>query len=230
MLEFKEIHLPRTSFKCEASFKISPGSRVILMGRSGSGKTSLLSLLAGFEKPTQGQILWKGHDLTSLPPQQRPITMLFQNYNLFPHLTVFQNICLGVRPSLKLNTREQQKVMAALEEFQISHLKEQYPSRLSGGEIQRVALARSFLRQCEILILDEPFAALGPRMRQEMIQLLLDLQKKKNLTLFMVTHQPEDALNLGERLIFLEEGHITLDSLLPEALESIKLKSYLAKN
>ncbi len=230
MLEFKDIQLQRTSFKCEARFNISPGSRVILMGRSGSGKTSLLSLLAGFEKPSRGQILWKGQDLTSLLPQQRPLTMLFQNYNLFPHLTVFQNVCLGIRPSLKLNAREQEQVTNALEEVQIQHLNAQYPSHLSGGEIQRVALARSFLRQSEILILDEPFAALGPRMRQEMVQLLLDLQQKKNLTLLMATHQPEDALNLGERLIFLEEGHITLDSLLPEALESMELKSYLAKN
>lgn len=230
MLEFKDIQLPRTSFNCVANFKILPGSRVILMGRSGSGKTSLFSLLAGFEKPTKGRILWKSQDLTALPPQQRPLTMLFQNYNLFPHLTVFQNVCLGVRPSLKLNTHEKKQVMDALDELQIQHLKDQYPSRLSGGEIQRAALARSFLRPSEILILDEPFAALGPRMRQEMVHLLLDLQKKKNLTLLMATHHPEDALNLGERLIFLEEGHITLDSLLPEALESMKLKSYLAKN
>jgi thiamine transport system ATP-binding protein len=200
------------------------------MGKSGSGKTSLLSIIAGFNQPTRGKILWKKRDLTKMSPQERPLTMLFQNHNLFPHLTVYQNTCLGIRPSLKLNTQENERVMDALNNLNINHLRDQYPSQLSGGEIQRTALARSLLRPTEILLLDEPFAALGPRMREELIELLLHIQAKKNLSILIATHQPEDAIKFGGRLLFMEDGHITLDRLLPEALHSSRLESYLAKN
>lgn len=230
MLNLQHIRLPRSYFSCEFDTTIEPGEKIILMGRSGSGKTSLLSLIAGFEAPTQGRITWKGKDLTAMEPQERPLTMLFQNHNLFPHLTVFENTGLGLKPNLSLTQQEKDQVMEILDMLGIKPLHDQLPSQLSGGEVQRTALARSLLRPTEILLLDEPFAALGPRMRQDLVELLLDIQKQRNLTILMATHHTDDAIQMGGRLLFMDKGHIQLDSQLPEALESKQVESYLAKH
>ena len=230
MLNLQHIRLPRSYFSCEFDTTIEPGEKIILMGRSGSGKTSLLSLIAGFEAPTQGRITWKGKDLTAMEPQERPLTMLFQNHNLFPHLTVFENTGLGLKPNLSLTQKEKDQVMEILDMLGIKPLHDQLPSQLSGGEVQRTALARSLLRPTEILLLDEPFAALGPRMRQDLVELLLDIQKQRNLTILMATHHTDDAIQMGGRLLFMDKGHIQLDSQLPEALESKQVESYLAKH
>lgn len=219
MLTFDKIQFERPDFKIDAHFHVEDGERIVLMGASGCGKSTLLSLMAGFETPTQGRVLHKGEDITLRAPRMRPLTMLFQDNNLFPHLTASANVGLGLG-SLRLNTQDLMKVEESLEIVGALTLKDRLPAQLSGGESQRVALARSLLMQHKLLLLDEPFAALGPGVRQELLSLLLSLQKERSLTIVMATHSPEDACLFGGRLLFMEGGSLVVDDTLPQALHS----------
>ena len=188
---------------------IAQGIRLAIMGASGSGKSTLLHLLAGFETPQSGAVLFGGADMTTVEPASRPVSILFQDNNLFGHLSVSQNTGLGLVPRLRLSKDETEAVELALAKVGLSGFGKRLPAELSGGERQRAALARALLRDRPILLLDEPFAALGPAMRFEMLDLVLELQQEKNLTVIMVTHNPDDAAHFATHIGFVDTGILT---------------------
>ncbi|MGL4405211.1 MAG: ATP-binding cassette domain-containing protein, partial [Notoacmeibacter sp.] len=185
-------------------FVVRHNARLAIMGASGSGKSTLLHLLAGFEKPLSGNVCIAGLDMAFMKPAARPLSILFQDNNLFDHLTIAQNTGLGLAPRLRLSESERSIVETALKEVGLEGLGHRLPAELSGGERQRAALARCLLRNKPVLLLDEPFAALGPAMRIEMLDLVMALQEQKNVTIIMVTHSPEDAAYFATEIGFME--------------------------
>ncbi|MGE0283649.1 MAG: thiamine ABC transporter ATP-binding protein [Rhizobiaceae bacterium] len=188
--------------------RVAASSMTAIMGASGSGKSTLLNLVAGFEAPSQGRILFGVRDLTAAPPAQRPVSMVFQENNLFSHLTVEQNVGLGRSPALKLTDTDRRDVEVALNRTGLAGKEKRLPRELSGGERQRVALARVLVRDRPVLLLDEPFASLGPALRSDMLDLLAALQAEKRMTVLFVTHHPEDAKKVADQVVFLESGQI----------------------
>jgi thiamine transport system ATP-binding protein len=187
---------------------VDAGDCLAVIGPSGAGKSTLLSLIGGFEQALSGQVLVGEDDITWLPAARRPVTTLFQDHNLFAHLTVAQNVGLGLDPGLRLNAEQQQEVKAALTQVGLGDFEARLPAQLSGGERQRVAIARCLVRRRPILLLDEPFAALGPAMRQEMLDLVDELRRGAGLTVVMVTHDPQDAARIATRTAFLADGQV----------------------
>ena len=188
--------------------KVEQGERLAIIGESGAGKSTLLNLIAGFETPASGQILLNDCDHTQTQPADRPVSMLFQDNNLFPHLTVAQNIGLALAPSLSLNATQQPQVREIAEKMGLESLLSRRADQLSGGQKQRVALARTLLRDKPILLLDEPFSALDPIRRHELQQFILDICIERNLTFLMVTHQLEETKNLFTRVVEIREGKV----------------------
>ena len=205
-ITFDNLTLTQGDFTLCADMKIEEGHKIALLGPSGGGKSTLLSALAGVKAPESGRILWNDTDITNTPPAKRPITLLFQDHNLFPHLTVAQNVGLGIRPNLKLSTQEHQIARDALSRVGLSGHTDKRPAQLSGGQQQRVAIARALLRDKPILLLDEPFAALGPALKHEMLDLVAEIVDATKATLLMVTHQPEDALWITDQTVLIAEG------------------------
>lgn len=205
-ITFDNITLTQGDFTLTADLSIEEGHKIALLGPSGGGKSTLLSALAGFKAPDQGRILWDGTDITNAHPAKRPITLLFQDHNLFPHLTVAQNIGLGIRPNLRLSAQEHQIVQDALTRVGLKGQGPKRPAQLSGGQQQRVAIARALLRDKPILALDEPFAALGPALKHEMLDLVAEIVDGANATLIMVTHQPEDAAWITDQTVLVADG------------------------
>jgi thiamine transport system ATP-binding protein len=187
---------------------VAAGEFVAVMGPSGAGKSTLLSLIAGFEQPLSGRILWAGEDITGLKPADRPLSVLFQDNNLFAHLDVQTNAALGLSPSAKLNPEETELVREALKRVGLAGFEARLPGELSGGERQRAALARMLVRRKPLLLLDEPFAALGPAMKKEMIALVQDLQNEHGFTILLVTHEPADAMAAASHTAFIHNGRI----------------------
>lgn len=187
---------------------VPAGQIMALMGPSGSGKSTLLSLIAGFETPRSGRILIGGRDIAPLSPAARPVTMVFQENNLFAHLDVAANVGLGRTPNLRLTASDRADVADALALAGLAGKEKRLPRELSGGERQRVALARVFVRNRPVLLLDEPFASLGPALRQDMLAIVADLQRKTGMTVVMVTHNPDDARAIAPHLAFLENGQV----------------------
>ena len=187
---------------------VEDGECLAVIGPSGAGKSTLLALVAGFESADSGRIRIGGQDVTRQHPSVRPVTMLFQDHNLFAHLDVAANVGLGIHPGLKLAAADRERVDAALEQVGLAGFAQRLPSQLSGGERQRVALARSLVRDRPVLLLDEPFAALGPALRREMLDLVRALQTARKLTVLLVSHQPEDALYAATRTAFVFQGRV----------------------
>jgi len=173
---------------------------------SGAGKSSLLAAMAGFLALQDGQILWEGRDIAALPPAQRPMAMLFQDNNLFPHLSAARNIALALTRRAKLTADQTDQVNAALERVGLAGFGTKKPPQLSGGEQSRVALARVMLQDKPILLVDEPFSALGPALKAEMLDLLGELARERGSLVMMVTHDPADALRIAEKTIVVAEG------------------------
>jgi len=187
---------------------LAAGKRYAIFGRSGSGKSTLLNCIAGFLPLTSGDIKWNTTSLTPLPPNERPITTLFQQHNLFAHLTVADNIGLGINPALKLTTQDRAEVDEVLEKSGLGGFQQKRPPALSGGEQQRVALARCLLRKKPILLLDEPFSALDDETRATMINLLTKVIENINPCVLMVTHDETDASAIDARPLWLRDGRI----------------------
>jgi len=185
--------LGRGSFRLSANWSLPSGASLALIGPSGAGKSLFLGGLAGFETVHEGRVLIDGTDATGLAPSDRQLTLMFQDHNLFPHLTAFQNVALGVNPSLKLSDAESARVERALAEVELSGFSDRLPSQLSGGQQSRVALARALIRERALLLLDEPFSALGPGLRREMLALVEALRTGHQATLIFVTHSPQNA-------------------------------------
>ena len=190
------------------TLSVAHGEQIAILGPSGAGKSTLLNLIAGFLTPASGNMVIDGEDHTTTPPSRRPVSMLFQENNLFSHLSVQQNIGLGQNPGLKLNASQREKILHIAQQMGIDSLLERLPSELSGGQRQRVALARCLVREQPILLLDEPFSALDPALRQEMLTLVAEVCREKQLTLLMVSHSVEDAARIAPRSIVVADGRI----------------------
>lgn len=182
-----------------------------LVGPSGSGKSTLINLIAGFELPEAGTIRFAGRDMTRAPVSDRPVSMVFQENNLFSHMRVFDNVALGVSPSLRLKPGERERVDMALGSVGLAGYGGRLPAELSGGERQRVALARVIVRRKPVLLLDEAFASLGPALRGEMLDLLASIQEERHMTTVMVTHFPDDARRVAARTVFLADGNVVAE-------------------
>ncbi len=206
VLELDDLTLQQGAFSLVANWSAPAGSRTAIIGPSGAGKSTLLSAIAGFLAPARGRILWAGEDLADQPAGLRPVTILFQDQNLFPHLTVAQNLGLGLRPDLRLSSADHARIAEALERTGLQDLGQRRPAELSGGQASRAALARALLRARPILLLDEPFAALGPAQRGEMLALVIEVAATTNATVLMVTHDPDDALALDGQTAFVSQG------------------------
>lgn len=207
MLELRSIRLTQGDFTLSGDFSIPDGARVAIIGPSGAGKSTLLSLIGGFEAPDSGRMLWDTKDVTQALPHERPISHLFQDNNLFAHMTAAQNVGLGVRPNLRLSTAEQERVTEALSAVGLAGMETRRPAELSGGQQSRVALARVLVQEKPLILLDEPFSALGPAMRGEMIGLAKEVSEKLGATMLMVTHDIADVDRFADLVIWIEDGH-----------------------
>ena len=194
------------SFTLTADWSLPSLARVALIGPSGSGKSTLLSALAGFLPLQSGRILWNGQDIGSLEPYQRPLTILFQDQNLFPHLTVAQNIGLGLNPKLNLTTSQNNQISEVLDQVGLADMGPRKPAALSGGQLARAALARTLLRKRPLLLLDEPFSALGPALKAEMLELVANVATSTNATVLLVTHDIAEAKLFADQTILIENG------------------------
>jgi putative spermidine/putrescine transport system ATP-binding protein len=187
---------------------VQAGEFFTLLGPSGSGKTTLLRLIAGFELPDAGRIELAGRDVTSTPPHLRQTNTVFQDYALFPHMTVAENIGYGLRVKGIAKPERRQRVERALTMVRLSGLDSRKPNQLSGGQRQRVALARAVINEPEVLLLDEPLGALDLKLRQEMQLELKRIQKKVGITFVYVTHDQEEALTMSDRMAVMSNGKI----------------------
>ncbi|WP_249962595.1 thiamine ABC transporter ATP-binding protein [Histophilus somni] len=188
---------------------ISLGEKIAIIGESGAGKSTLLNLIAGFEPVKQGKIRLNGENHTYTAPHQRPVSILFQEHNLFTHLTVWQNIAIGLRADLKLSKEEIKQLEKVASAVGLTDFLSRLPKELSGGQRQRVALARCLLRDKPILLLDEPFSALDPHLRQEMLTLIDRFCREKQLTLLLVTHQLSEVIDKIDRIVEIKNGQAT---------------------
>ncbi len=209
----------RLVFSCE----VPTGACVAVTGPSGAGKSTLFNVIAGFQPIRAGTVAIFGKDMTGREPAERPVSIIFQENNLFAHLTVEQNVGLGVDPALRLGAVERRRVDDALARVGLEGYGRRKPALLSGGERQRVALARAFVRRRPILLLDEPFAALDPAMRAGMAELLRELRAETGSTLLFITHQLEDVRRLADRAMFVDDGAVALMEPLGTFLENRKL-------
>ncbi|MCD1125930.1 thiamine ABC transporter ATP-binding protein ThiQ [Jinshanibacter sp. LJY008] len=193
------------------NLNIQAGERVAVLGPSGAGKSTLLHLIAGFVMPESGSLWLNNIEHSHTPPARRPVSMLFQENNLFAHLTVEQNIGLGLNSGLKLTPEQQQKRLEICRRVGLIDYLDRLPSQLSGGQRQRTALARCLVRDKPILLLDEPFSALDPALRYDMLSLLESVCDEQRLTLMMVSHNLDDAARIAPRTLVVVEGHIVYD-------------------
>ncbi len=192
----------------DVSINIRKGEIFALLGASGCGKSTLLRALAGFEKPTAGRIILAGQDLTSLPPYQRPVNMMFQSYALFPHMNVEQNIAFGLKQDGASKGDIEKRVAEMLTLVQMSKFAKRKPHQLSGGQQQRVALARSLAKSPKLLLLDEPMGALDKKLRSQMQLELVNIIETLGVTCVMVTHDQEEAMTMAHRIAVMEAGRI----------------------
>ena len=179
-----------------------------LLGPSGCGKTTLLRMLAGFEKVSEGRILLDGEDISEIPPHLRPINMMFQSYALFPHMTVEKNIAFGLKQDNLPTNEINQRVEEMLELVELSDFAKRKPNQLSGGQSQRVALARSLAKRPKLLLLDEPLGALDKRLREQTQFELMDIQEKLEVTFVIVTHDQEEAMTVSSRIGVMDSGNL----------------------
>lgn len=204
---FSQLHYAYQQQSFCFDLQIKKGSLVAILGGSGAGKSTLLSLLGGFIAPKQGDILINGQSMLRLAPHQRPCAILFQEHNLFNHLSVYDNIALGLHPGLKLNKQQQVQLQEISEQVEVASLLSRFPDQLSGGQKQRVALARCFVQNKSILLLDEPFSALDPLLRMAMLDRVKHMAHNENITVLMVTHHISDALAVASDFIFIDAGN-----------------------
>mgnify|MGYP001746645451 CR=1 FL=1 len=209
MIRLDNVFLADDTLPMTFDLQVAAGERIAIIGPSGAGKSTLLNLIAGFVLPTQGNIWLNSENHTRSAPYERPVSMLFQENNLFPHLTVQQNLALGLKTSLKLTALEQDQIERVADAVGLTSFLSRLPNSLSGGQKQRVALARCLLRDKPILLLDEPFSALDPELRVEMLNLIDELCHSKNLTLLLVTHQPSELTGKVDRMLRIENGRIS---------------------
>lgn len=192
----------------KVSIKVEKGEFFTILGPSGCGKTTTLRIIAGLEMPDEGKVLMDGRDVTSLPPHKRNVAMVFQNYALWPHMTVFENVAYGLRVRRVPDDEVRRRVKEVLEFVRLEGLENRYPAQLSGGQQQRVALARALVIQPRVLLLDEPLSNLDAKLRVEMREELKRIQRSLNITTIYVTHDQEEAMVLSDRIAVMNSGSI----------------------
>jgi putative spermidine/putrescine transport system ATP-binding protein len=190
------------------SAMIRPGEFFSLLGPSGSGKTTTLMMIAGFVRPDGGTIHLDGADFTRVPPQRRGLGMVFQNYAIFPHLDVFENVAFPLRARRVAEPELRQRVRSALELVQLDRFAQRYPRQLSGGQQQRVAIARAIVFHPSIVLMDEPLGALDKNLRYDMQVEIKGIQQRLGMTVVYVTHDQEEAMNMSDRIAIMNHGHI----------------------
>ena len=205
MLRLEGVEIRQEGFRLTADWAVPAGEKLAVIGPSGAGKSTLLMALAGFV-PHGGRVLWQGSDLGPMAPGDRPLSILFQDQNLFPHLTVAQNLGLGLSPRLRLTPADHDRIAATLGRVGLGGMGTRKPGQLSGGQIGRAALARALLRARPLLLLDEPFAALGPALKAEMLDLVTETAVETGATVLMVTHDPADARRFADQTVLVADG------------------------
>ena len=208
MISLDDISFRYEDMEMRFTLDVPKGSLTAVIGPSGAGKSTLLSLIAGFDVPISGSIRIADRNMAELTPDQRPVSMIFQDNNVFGHLDLRQNVAIGLSPSLKLTEDQNIQTEEALRRVGLFELRNRKPGEVSGGERQRVAIARALVRDKPVLLLDEPFAALGPALRRDMLNLVREVQKDRQLTILMVSHQPEDASYAASHTAFIAQGRI----------------------
>lgn len=193
----------------QINLAVHPGEFLTLLGPSGCGKTTLLRIIAGFETPTEGRVLLNGRDVTTLPPEKRPLNMVFQRYALFPHLDVAENVAFGLRLRRIAESELRERVTQALALVRLEGFETRLPHQVSGGQAQRVALARALVNRPEVLLLDEPLSALDRKVRLQMQDELRQIQAAVGTTFIYVTHDQDEAMAMSTRVVLLRDGIIT---------------------
>ena len=208
MLRLENLELSYPGFHLTANWSANPGEIIALIGPSGAGKSTLLMTVAGFLSPDKGRVLWNGQDITPLPAALRPVSILFQDQNLFPHLTIAQSLGLALAPDLRLDSNQTARIAATLNRLGLENLGHRRPADLSGGQQGRAALGRVLLQARPILLLDEPFAALGPALKSDLLTLVRDLTAETQTLVLLVTHDPSDAQRFADRTALVAEGAV----------------------
>jgi thiamine transport system ATP-binding protein len=204
VLDHVELTLGTTAFRFDC--RLQGGAITAIAGPSGAGKSTLLNLVAGFEQPHVGHIMLAGMDHTRSHPSERPVSLVFQDHNLFAHLDIFTNVALGVSPSMRLTDADRQSIADALNRVGLAGFGPRMPGSLSGGERQRAAFARALVRKRPILLLDEPFASLDPELRIQMADLLVALHRETGNTVVIVTHDRDEIRRVADRVLLVEHG------------------------
>ncbi len=187
---------------------VHEGELVTLLGPSGCGKTTILRTIGGFNDLTEGDITIDGQSIIALPPEKRPTSMVFQSYNLWPHMTVHDNLEFGLKLKKIPRAEREERIAHGLELVKMTGFEKKYPNQMSGGQQQRIAIARSLLLEPQVLLLDEPFSALDAKIRLQMREELRKIQTDLNITVVFVTHDQEEAMMLSDRIIVMSKGHI----------------------
>ena len=190
------------------NISLEPEKIYAVVGPSGAGKSTFLNLISGFASISSGSIIWNEQEISHLPPAKRSVSILFQDNNLFPHLSVWRNLALAVTHWPKISRDNEEKLKAVMSEVGILGLENRKPSQLSGGQQSRVALARVLLQKNKILLLDEPFSALGPSLKDQMLELIKKIAKNKKLLVLMVTHEPADAKKVASQTIVVKDKKV----------------------
>ena len=190
------------------NISLEPEKIYAVVGPSGAGKSTFLNLISGFASISSGTIIWNGQEISNLPPAKRSVSILFQDNNLFPHLSVWRNLALAVTHWPKISRDNEEKIKAVMSEVGILGLENRKPSELSGGQQSRVALARVLLQKNKILLLDEPFSALGPSLKDQMLELIKKIAKNKKLLVLMVTHEPADAKKVASQTLVVKDKKV----------------------
>ena len=191
-----------------ANLSLESNKIYAIIGPSGAGKSTFLNLISGFSEISSGSILWNEQEISDLPPSKRNISILFQDNNLFPHLSVWRNLALAVSHWPKISNDDEAKLHSVISEVGIRGLENRKPSQLSGGQQSRVALARVLLQKNKILLLDEPFAALGPSLKDQMLELIEKIARSRGLLVLMVTHDPADANKIASQTIVVKNNKV----------------------
>ncbi|MBJ6124008.1 ATP-binding cassette domain-containing protein [Microvirga splendida] len=208
MLTIENCRLSWPDFVADYTLAVKAGHLCAVIGPSGGGKTTLLHMIAGFETPESGTLTLHGQNLLPLEPAKRPVAIVFQDHNLFPHLSVTQNVGLGLRPSLRLTDGEKALIEDTLEAVGLTGFGTRKPGEMSGGQRQRVALARALVSGRPLILLDEPFSSLDPTLRRDMILLVDDMRRKRPVTILMTIHTPEDAADVADQMAFVADGRV----------------------
>lgn len=212
MIEFDDVCLTLGTFRLKnVSLTINEGEYYFILGPSGAGKTVILEAIAGLHVPDCGRILLHGEDVLAKPPEQRNLSLVYQDYSLFPHMSVYDNIAFGLKMRKIPKSEIQHKVNDLMESFGIEELKDRHPLTMSGGEQQRVAIARALIVEPDILLLDEPLSALDPITKEMFIEELREIHRERNLTIVQVTHARGEAMRLAERVAVIIDGELVAE-------------------